>query len=628
MPRLPARRPPCRVEGMEPRRLLSYSTASDLTLIGQTSPADSFTQLGSALLFRGGGELWRTDGTPAGTGLLRDIHPTGDSNPRLFTVLNDVGYFFATDPVHGHELWQSDGTPEGTRLAVDITPGTASTNAQLMAAVNGRLYFSAPQTGSVDRAWVSDGTPGGTFQLIPGNSLSTAYTTDFFAFGGKTYFFASGAIFSTDGTQEGTRLAVPLSAGYDRHEPTVVGDRFVFHSTSPDGIYSSDGTPEGTQFIRTNPPGAAGPDVRTLYSRSFVRLGDKLMFVGFNAATGAEPWITDGTPEGTRPVADIRPGPESSMVLNTNINAPAEQVLPFGGGVFFSADDSVHGKELWFTDGTKSGTRLFADLVPGPGSLAPTMGATVSDAGGQTAFFSTSLGLLRTDGTPQRTAVVSTIKPLDRNRAVLDDKLVFGTVSRSIYAISARDDKPPAVTLTVKTFAGRGPFAEIEFTEDVSASATPAAFRLLNRDTGQTIDVQEVRKVGPTRIRVELARVLSEGNYLLEAIPGAIRDILGNPLSSAVRLEGHVLYGDVDNNRVVTDFDVYRFGQVFNTDQAWADFDGSGLVDMDDFALLCANFGRSLPPPQADGARSPAAVTSGWRVDREDAWMRPAADVV
>ena len=304
-----------------------------------------------------------------------------------------------------------------------------------MAAVNGRLYF-ATDSGGQQRPWVSDGKAAGTYQLLPGYSNLFEDVNDFFAFAGKTYFFVGGGVFSTD------------------------------------GIYASNGTPEGSRFIRTKSAFAPGPDSLSLSSRSFVRIGDKALFVGFSADAGAEPWITDGTVEGTRLVADIRPGPEGSMTLNTNINAPNEQVLPFAGGVFLSADDGVHGKELWFTDGTAVGTRLLADLVPGPASLAPTMGAVVED----TAFFTTSLGLLRTDGTAPRTAVVSAIKPFDRNREVLDDKLVFTTTGGTLYAISARDDKPPGVLQTVKVFAGRGPFAEIEFSEDVSASTTPRRF--------------------------------------------------------------------------------------------------------------------------------------------------------
>src|SRR6056297_2040859 len=46
--------------------------------------------------------------------------------------------------------------------------------------------------------------------------------------------------------------------------------------------------------------------------------------------------------------------------------------------VFFSADDGVHGQELWVTDGTPEGTRMVRDLAPGP-------------ANGMTSFFSSDL---------------------------------------------------------------------------------------------------------------------------------------------------------------------------------------------------------------------------------------------
>ncbi len=41
--------------------------------------------------------------------------------------VNDTLYFFAYEPVHGYELWKTDGTEAGTVLAVDINPdGDAS----------------------------------------------------------------------------------------------------------------------------------------------------------------------------------------------------------------------------------------------------------------------------------------------------------------------------------------------------------------------------------------------------------------------------------------------------------------------------------------------------------------------
>ena len=62
-----------------------------------------------------GVELWKTDGTEAGTVLVKDINAgSGDSSPSLFTVLNGETYFQASDGADGMELWKTDGTAAGT----------------------------------------------------------------------------------------------------------------------------------------------------------------------------------------------------------------------------------------------------------------------------------------------------------------------------------------------------------------------------------------------------------------------------------------------------------------------------------------------------------------------------------
>ena len=64
---------------------------------------------------------------------------------------------------------------------------------------------------------------------------------------------------------------------------------------------------------------------------------------------GAELWISDGTPGGTRLVKDIRPGPESSSI---------EQLTTVAGVGYFFADDGANGYELWRSNGTEAGTSM------------------------------------------------------------------------------------------------------------------------------------------------------------------------------------------------------------------------------------------------------------------------------
>jgi ELWxxDGT repeat protein len=74
-------------------------------------------------------ELWRSDGTGAGTRLVHDICPGACSGlPRWLTVAGTTLYFSADDGAHGPELWKSDGTDAGTVLVQDILPGLAGSN--------------------------------------------------------------------------------------------------------------------------------------------------------------------------------------------------------------------------------------------------------------------------------------------------------------------------------------------------------------------------------------------------------------------------------------------------------------------------------------------------------------------
>jgi len=108
-----------------------------------------------ALLFAAesstGGELWKSDGTVAGTVLVKDIRPGIDGSfPGLLTKVNGLLYFTADDGATGRELWKSDGTSAGTVLVKDINPGGGSAfpsafagNPVFMTNVNGTLFFRA-----------------------------------------------------------------------------------------------------------------------------------------------------------------------------------------------------------------------------------------------------------------------------------------------------------------------------------------------------------------------------------------------------------------------------------------------------------------------------------------------------
>src|SRR5262245_29423240 len=110
-------------------------------------------------------ELWKSDGTAAGTMLVKDIIPGSASSvtePSFLTNVNGTLFFTASDGTHGRELWKSDGTAAGTVLVKDIVAGSGSSGPGLLANVNGTLFFRAFDAKRGSELWKSDGTAAGT----------------------------------------------------------------------------------------------------------------------------------------------------------------------------------------------------------------------------------------------------------------------------------------------------------------------------------------------------------------------------------------------------------------------------------------------------------------------------------
>jgi ELWxxDGT repeat protein len=296
-------------------------------------------------------KLYVSDGTTAGTQFIGPM--AGNGIVYYLMVYNNQLIFTYDDGVNGLELWTSDGTAAGTNLLKDIWEGSLSALPRFYTECNGLLFFQASTPTRAEGLWVTDGTADGTHMVM--NIYANSLIDKFVSYNNNIYFQGNAGggygMWKSDGTEAGTVLIQPGNFGNGTGRYAICNNKFYFSGSDQDNgpeIWESDGTDLGTHILADIYPDAFGSE-----TSEFFCFQNMVFFSANNGTDGQELYVTDGTEAGTHIVSDINPAaaesyPEHMMVLNNEV-------------YFFAFNGTTVG--LYKTDGTNAGTELISAIT-------------------------------------------------------------------------------------------------------------------------------------------------------------------------------------------------------------------------------------------------------------------------
>ncbi|KAB8139955.1 hypothetical protein F8S13_25730 [Chloroflexia bacterium SDU3-3] len=293
----------------------SDGTAAGTVLVKDSDPTaqasiGSLHALGPLVLFSIGSALWRSDGTAVGTLLIKssdgddEFIPFNYADSTKSVQIDGVLYFAAYTDTAQTELWRSDGTAAGTFLVKDISPGMAGGSwPSNLRAIGKTLVFTTfdindsscatPFNSQQSGLWASDGTGAGTIRLSSGYgecSLSSQY--DLATVGGVLYYTINGELKRSDGTPGGTGLVDASFQNEDQEAGGPIADAlgvplFTVYDTVTQSIslWRSDGTAAGTTLIQTLSSAPSNAPIA-----NYTILGNTLLFTADDGVNGNELW--------------------------------------------------------------------------------------------------------------------------------------------------------------------------------------------------------------------------------------------------------------------------------------------------------------------------------------------------
>ena len=314
-----------------------------------------------------GVELWKSDGTDAGTELYADVVPgPTSSKPRNIFGIGGLVFFTATAEDTGEELYVADISTGTASLVKDINPGPESSFISgRKESFGGEMYFAAQNASHGRELWKSDGTPAGTIRLTDGMAGPEGSTPSIIGQASGELRFslrtsAEGAeLWSTDGTIPGTGLWTDINPGMDSSSPGGVSILNSVAFAADDGSNGRElwvsNSVITSMILNINPTGSSFPG-------TFTAGNSLLYFTAVLPVTGRELWVSNGSAIGTVPSKEFAVGSfDSDLRIYRTI----------GDTLLFRATTQTEGAEVWRTISGGTDAQIVSDIIPGAASSGP-----------------------------------------------------------------------------------------------------------------------------------------------------------------------------------------------------------------------------------------------------------------
>lgn len=276
---------------------------------------------------------------------LANLNTNSQHCSPTFKEFENVLYFNAglgLFPGNGLEPWKYEFDNVCPHSFLDLNKNTinnTNSNPIFLTSIGDKILFTATDGNSNYTLWNTDGNFNNASKII--GNLNSFYLTQ-------------PSCFSLGSFKENVDYA-------------MINNQLIFNgndSNNGEELWVSNGVT--ASLIKDIEPSKFSNGLPVSSSpQNLIVVGNFVYFIANTKQYYYELWQTDGTSNGTKLVKDIYKGSRIQSYTGP------KNLFVFNNQLFFSANDSIHGEELWVSNGTESGTFMVKDIHVGSADSKP-----------------------------------------------------------------------------------------------------------------------------------------------------------------------------------------------------------------------------------------------------------------